>query len=104
MCRGYSVILVTDGAESCGGDPVAAARRLHDTFGVQVYVIAVSDLGSELASVDAISNAGSGGMRPRATVVTRPDQLVPRAHRGDLGLDSHRAMQRRRRQLQRAHR
>ncbi|MBL8680222.1 MAG: hypothetical protein JNK05_13690 [Myxococcales bacterium] len=77
MCRGYSVILVTDGAESCGGDPVAAARRLHDTFGVQVYVIAVSDLGAELASVDAISAAGSGGTRPRATVVTRPDQLVP---------------------------
>ena len=32
QCRDYSIILVTDGAESCNGDPVAEAQRLHDMF------------------------------------------------------------------------
>jgi hypothetical protein len=62
-CRGYSVILVTDGAESCNGDPAASAARLHDQLGIEVYVIAVSVLPSEVASLDAIAAAGSGGTR-----------------------------------------
>ncbi len=75
-CRTYSVILVTDGAESCNGDPVAAAQRLHDVDGVDVYVVAVSVLPSEQASLNQIAMAGSGGTRG-ATFVTSPDQLVP---------------------------
>ncbi|MEM6962477.1 MAG: hypothetical protein AAF550_12170, partial [Myxococcota bacterium] len=46
-CRGYDIILVTDGAESCGGDPVASARNLFDVYGIQTYVVAVSVLASE---------------------------------------------------------
>ncbi|HEX7476556.1 MAG TPA: vWA domain-containing protein [Polyangiales bacterium] len=75
-CRGYSVILVTDGAESCNGDPVAAARRLHDVLGLDVYVIAVSVLPTEQQSLNDIAMAGSGGTRT-ATFVTKAEELVP---------------------------
>lgn len=77
LCRDYSVVLVTDGAESCGGDPVAEARRLRDTFGIQVYVIAVSVRPEEEASLNALAAAGSGGVRPLATFVRTPGDLVP---------------------------
>ncbi|MDD9966116.1 MAG: VWA domain-containing protein [Myxococcales bacterium] len=62
-CRGYSVILVTDGAESCNGDPASAAARLHDMFGIEVYVIAVSVQPDELVSLDEIASSGSGSER-----------------------------------------
>ncbi|MDD9935760.1 MAG: hypothetical protein OXT09_19265, partial [Myxococcales bacterium] len=75
-CRGYSVILVTDGAESCNGDPVAAAARLHGMFGIEVYVVAVSVLPQEQASLDALAMAGSGDARG-ATFVNAPEELVP---------------------------
>ncbi len=76
-CRGYSVILVTDGTESCDGDPAAQAARLFGTFGIETYVIAVSVLAAEEASLNAIASAGSGGARPTATFVRNPAELVP---------------------------
>ncbi len=76
-CRTYSIILVTDGAESCDGDPVAQAARLDTMFGIETYVIAVSVLPEEEASLNAIANAGSGGARTRATFVRNPADLVP---------------------------
>jgi len=76
-CRTYSVILVTDGAESCDGNPVAAASALRTLYGVETYVVAVSVLPSEEASLNALSAAGSGGSRPTATFVRRPEDLVP---------------------------
>ncbi len=77
MCRTYSIILVTDGAESCEGDPVAEATRLHDTYAIDTYVIAVSVLPEEEASLNAIASAGSGGARATATFVRNPADLVP---------------------------
>jgi hypothetical protein len=76
-CRTYSIILVTDGAESCDGDPVAQAQRLHDLFGIETYVIAVSVLPEEEASLNRIAAAGSGDARPTATFVRNPADLVP---------------------------
>ncbi|MFK7990027.1 MAG: MopE-related protein [Sandaracinaceae bacterium] len=76
-CRTYSVILVTDGAESCGGDPATQAARLFGTFGVETYVVAVSVLPEEEASLNALASAGSGGARPTATFVRAPADLVP---------------------------
>jgi len=75
-CRGYSVILLTDGAESCNGNPAAAAQRLHDVLGIEVYVVAVSVLDSEEASLNQIARAGSGNMRD-AVFVSNPQDLVP---------------------------
>jgi hypothetical protein len=60
-CRKYATILLTDGAESCQGDPVAAAAALKNLVpGVTVntYVIGFSTLPSEAAQLNAIAAAG----------------------------------------------
>jgi hypothetical protein len=63
-CRSYSVILLTDGAESCGDDPVAAAAQLFAGIAgkpVQTYVIGFSVLASEQTQLNAIALAGGTG-------------------------------------------
>src|SRR5262249_22006594 len=37
-CRPYSVILITDGNESCGGNPVTSATTLNG-HGIKTYVV-----------------------------------------------------------------
>ena len=58
MCRPYRVILVTDGQETCAGDPNAAASALS-AAGYPVYVIgfATADPGVR-ADLDAIASSG----------------------------------------------
>jgi MYXO-CTERM domain-containing protein len=51
--------LLTDGAESCQGDPVAAADELLTNLGVETFVVGFSVLPSEEAQLDGIANAGS---------------------------------------------
>jgi hypothetical protein len=58
-CRQYGVILLTDGTETCRGDPVAAAAELLSDAGIETYVIGFSVLPSEETALDAIANAGS---------------------------------------------
>ncbi len=57
-----AVVLVTDGIESCGGDPVDTARSLAET-GVTVHVIGFG-LGNEkdedMAGLEAIAGAAGG--------------------------------------------
>jgi Mg-chelatase subunit ChlD len=57
-----SVVLVTDGIESCGGDPVRAARDLSDQ-GIMVHVIGFG-LGNatdeDTSSLQAIAHASGG--------------------------------------------
>ena len=72
------------------GDPVAEAPRLHDTFGIDTYVVAVSVLPEEEASLNAIASAGSGGARATATFVRNPADLVP-ALTSIIEADPHRA-------------
>ncbi len=58
-----AVILVTDGIESCGGDPVAAARNLQKTGSIPVHVIGFglgSDGDAASASLEAIASASGG--------------------------------------------
>ncbi len=60
-CRSYSVILLTDGAESCGDTPVASAAALLAGISgkpVQTYVIGFSVLASEQTQLNAIAAAG----------------------------------------------
>ncbi len=58
-----AVVLVTDGIESCGGDPVAAARALQEFGSVPVHVISFG-MGSEgdedPASLRAIARVSGG--------------------------------------------
>jgi MYXO-CTERM domain-containing protein len=63
-CRKYSVILLTDGAESCLGDPVAAAGALKGSVPgttINTYVIGFSTLPAEAAQLNAIAAAGGTG-------------------------------------------
>ena len=59
-CRKYNVILLTDGAESCQGDPVAAAAALR-AKGINTFVVGFSTLGTEAAQLNAIAAAGGTG-------------------------------------------
>ncbi len=75
-CRTYGVILLTDGAESCQGDPIDAAHDLLTDIGVQTYVIGFSVLATEEAQLQAIAHAGSStGTRP-AFLVGDENQLA----------------------------
>jgi len=58
-----AVVLLTDGIESCGGDPVAAARALRESSGTPVHVIGFGLDGadeSDLAGLRAIAEASGG--------------------------------------------
>ncbi len=63
-CRSYNTILLTDGAESCQGDPIAAAAALSSGIAgkqVKTYVIGFSVLASEQAELNAVAVAGGTG-------------------------------------------
>jgi hypothetical protein len=60
-CRKYSVILLTDGAESCQGNPIASATALRNVVpatDVKTYVIGFSTLPTETAQLNAVATAG----------------------------------------------
>lgn len=75
LCRPYRVILITDGAETCGGNPVARAAALK-AAGIYVYVIgfATADPGI-VANLDSIAAAGSASGTGRAVVVNNATEL-----------------------------
>jgi hypothetical protein len=57
-CRPYRVILLTDGADTCGGDPVAAAGALADA-GIKVSVIGFATNNQTVINeLNAIAAAG----------------------------------------------
>ena len=62
-CRPYAVILLTDGIETCGGDPAAAAAELRatsfggDTYDVPTYVIGFGILSGD-DQIESIATAG----------------------------------------------
>lgn len=60
--RGGNVVyVVSDGIETCGGDPVAAARRLHDAaINVVVNVIGFGVDAQAAHQLEAIARAGGG--------------------------------------------
>jgi hypothetical protein len=71
-CRRYGVILLTDGAESCQGDPVAAAASLR-ARGIDTFVVGFSVLASERTQLNAIAASGGTGT---AFLVGDEDQLA----------------------------
>ncbi len=56
-CRPYSVILITDGEESCGGAPNTVAATLR-AAGVDVYVVGLAIAGGSQALLNGIATAG----------------------------------------------
>jgi len=71
-CRRYGVILLTDGAESCQGDPVAEAAALR-AVGIDTFVVGFSVQASERAQLNAIAASGGTGT---AFLVGDEDQLA----------------------------
>ena len=71
-CRPYRVVLVTDGGETCGGNPTAAAAALL-AAGIRVHVIGFATADPAItASLNAIAAAGGTG---QAVVVEDPVSL-----------------------------
>ena len=59
-CRPYRVILITDGAETCGGNPVQAATDLRND-GALVYVVGFATPDQNVINnLNAIAAAGGG--------------------------------------------
>lgn len=98
-----AVVLVTDGIESCGGDPVAAARALRELH-IPVHVIGFgisSTADEDSASLAAIATASGGRFLSAATAselraalavavgtpfrVLRGDEIVGVGALGDSG-------------------
>lgn len=75
-CRRYAVILLTDGAESCLGNPVNSAAELLNDLGVETYVIGFSILPSEQAQLNQIARAGSFGNARNAFFVGNENELA----------------------------
>jgi hypothetical protein len=64
-CRTYAVILLTDGAETCLGNPSAAAGNLLSSEDVETYVVGFTILDEEKSLLNGVANAGSStGVRP----------------------------------------
>ncbi len=56
-----SILLLSDGEETCGGDPIETARRLKESgLNVHVNVIGFDVVGMEEKQLQAIANAGGG--------------------------------------------
>jgi Mg-chelatase subunit ChlD len=73
-----AVVLVTDGIESCGGDPVQAARELREQ-GITVHIIGFG-LGNgadeDTASLQAVANASGGHYVTAGSAEELKDALV----------------------------
>ncbi len=57
-CRPYDVVLISDGGESCGGDPVTEAGNLWTTYGIRTYVIGLAIDAGAAVQLNAIAAAG----------------------------------------------
>ncbi|QAA77374.1 MAG: Alkaline phosphatase [Candidatus Bipolaricaulis sibiricus] len=66
------IVLLTDGGETCGGDPVAEARRLC-ALGYTVDVVGLALTPADEQALRAIAAAGCG----QFIVVAEPKDLVP---------------------------
>lgn len=75
-CRTYGVIMLTDGRESCQGDPATAAASLLASQGIETYVIGFSVLAGEEAQLNAIANAGSASGTRDAFLVGDESELA----------------------------
>jgi hypothetical protein len=70
------IILVSDGAESCGGDPTGAMRKLQaQGFKVKVHTIGLDVDAAARAQLEAISTATGGEYHDARSAATLADSL-----------------------------
>lgn len=66
-CRANYVVLLTDGFDTCGGNPDTIAADLYSTYGIKVYVIGFVTDPSVSSILDGIAAAGGTGTAFRAS-------------------------------------
>lgn len=54
--RERTIILITDGEESCGGDPVAAVKQLQSRYDLNLAIISLGIDSSEVAAFEALAS------------------------------------------------
>jgi len=78
------VLLVTDGEDTCGGDPVAAAQRLRQSdLRVKVYVVGFSLEPQAKASLQRIAEVADGAFYDVNTRAQLQDVLQELVNRGE---------------------
>ncbi len=56
-----TIVLITDGIETCGGDPVATLKKLHsEGINVKVHVVGIGVSDLERKQLEQIASAGGG--------------------------------------------
>ncbi len=76
MCRPYSVLLITDGVESCGGNPSAAASTLFAS-GIRTYVVGMAiDPGSRTTLNNIATSGGTDAGAPGGDTAFFADDSV----------------------------
>ena len=70
------VILVSDGKETCGGDPCAAAKALREAgVGLKIHVVGFDIKPEERAELECIAKAGGGSYFPADSATGLADAL-----------------------------
>jgi outer membrane protein assembly factor BamB len=84
-CRQNYVILVTDGLETCGGNPCNAARRLRnvrvqgETYDIKTYVVGLAIPQSLRANLNCVAREGGTGEPLFANDVVELEQVLTQA-------------------------
>ena len=80
-CRPYFVILLTDGEETCGGDPVGAVMKLRATqygqnyYDIKTFVVGYGDSTRGAQSLNDMAVAGGTAVNNKAYSASDPQTL-----------------------------
>ncbi len=59
--RGFNLVLVSDGKETCGGDPCAVAEKIHASGAdVRIFVVGFQVTGEDVGQLRCIAEKGGG--------------------------------------------
>ena len=71
-----SIVLVSDGIESCGRDPCAVARSLREQYGIEVTIHVVGfDVTEKREQLECIAEAGGGKFLPVSRAAELPEAI-----------------------------
>jgi Ca-activated chloride channel family protein len=91
-----TIVLVSDGTESCQGDPCQVAREVHESTGidVKVHVVGLDVAEGERDTLECVAQSGGGNyyaaeneeqLRSALTQATEPEPAPPAANCGGSG-------------------
>lgn len=72
-----AIVLLTDGEDTCGGDPSAVAQRLRDELGIRIHIVGFDIMEPDAAiELRRMAEAGDGGYFTAATVEGLNDMIT----------------------------